>query len=226
MTWSPPFEAPADDDIGRVPPWMISFADLVSLLLSFTILVFAYAQLEGEKWSEAARSIRATFGGPPWMTPDRAVQPSVELTPALPTLDLGYLAQVIEARLGGGPEGVRTRLDGGRLRIVPPSAEIVPGEQDGNRRRSPLIRLGAIFARAGNAMIIDVRVPNGSDVGGAPAEAEWRIALAEATGVAASFKEAGVAPNRIAVMAAAGDATASPGQPVIEVIVLNHGGRP
>jgi Flagellar motor protein len=227
MTWSPPSETPPDVETGRVAPWMVSLADLVSLLLSFTILIFAHAQLEGEEWSEAARSIRAAFGGPAWMNPDRTVRPSVELAPALPTLDLGYLAQVVEQRLGSGTEPTQARLESNRLRLVPPSPASVAGRQDGHRDQSPLGQLSEILARVGNAVIIDVRVPAASTAAGAPVEAEWRAALLEGSRVAASLIEGGVTPNRLAVLAAAaGSATATPVRSVVEIVVLDHGGQP
>jgi chemotaxis protein MotB len=47
---------------GVVPIWAITFADLMTLLMSFFVLLFSFSSLEAEKFKEVAGSMRAAFG--------------------------------------------------------------------------------------------------------------------------------------------------------------------
>lgn len=54
---------PADENLrGAVPVWAITFADLMTLLMSFFVLLFSFSSLEAEKFKEVAGSMRAAFG--------------------------------------------------------------------------------------------------------------------------------------------------------------------
>lgn len=217
MIRTQPSELPPADEFARPPPWLISFVDLVSLLLSFMILVFAAANLENKEWSDLAHGIRTTFGGPAWMAPDPPRPPTQQPAADLPTLDLGYLAVIVEARLGGGPKTTRVRRDGHRLRIALP----LPGTNP-----SPLRPLGAILGRVGNAITIDVRVPSGPS-GGAPSAAEWETALNAGIDVAAALVEGGVSPGQLAVFARADiDSAPDTATSGLEIVVLDHRGHP
>lgn len=237
MTWAQPSDLPPDEDAGRPPPWMISFVDLVSLLLSFMILVFAFSRLEGHAWTDAARAIRIAFGGPAWMRPDETPPTTIEVTSDLPAVDLGYLALLVDARLGTRPGESRSRRDGDRMRIGP-AGGVWQGGDDG---ASSVQQVAAILARVGNAVIVDAHVP--ANVSG-PANSPWEAALTRGHDVASALIDAGVAPTRITVTATARTAvtpnTALPlatseGTPPsvasivpvgIEIVVLSHGGHP
>ncbi len=45
-----------------VPPWIITFADMVTLLMVFFILLFAIGNVEQEKWREIKESLREALG--------------------------------------------------------------------------------------------------------------------------------------------------------------------
>lgn len=48
---------------GGTPGWMVTFADLMSLLLTFFILLFSMSNVDEEKFDSAAQSIQGAFGG-------------------------------------------------------------------------------------------------------------------------------------------------------------------
>lgn len=48
---------------GGTPGWMVTFADLMSLLLTFFILLFSMSNVDSEKFDTAAQSIQGAFGG-------------------------------------------------------------------------------------------------------------------------------------------------------------------
>ena len=45
-----------------VPPWVITFADMVTLLMVFFILLFAIGTIEQEKWRQLKESLREALG--------------------------------------------------------------------------------------------------------------------------------------------------------------------
>jgi chemotaxis protein MotB len=45
-----------------VPPWVITFADMVTLLMVFFILLFAIGTVEQEKWQQIKQSLREALG--------------------------------------------------------------------------------------------------------------------------------------------------------------------
>jgi len=45
-----------------VPPWIITFADMVTLLMVFFILLFAIGNVEQEKWRDIKESLRVALG--------------------------------------------------------------------------------------------------------------------------------------------------------------------
>jgi chemotaxis protein MotB len=50
-----------EDEGGGLPEWMATYGDLVTLLLTFFILLFSMASLDAEKFEEIAQSLKTTF---------------------------------------------------------------------------------------------------------------------------------------------------------------------
>jgi len=46
-----------------IPPWMATFADLMCLLMCFFVLLFAFSEVETEKFKAVAGSMKQAFGG-------------------------------------------------------------------------------------------------------------------------------------------------------------------
>lgn len=56
-------KCPKCDCSGGAPAWMVTFSDLVTLLLTFFVLLLSMANMEQVKFAEASASIRSAFGG-------------------------------------------------------------------------------------------------------------------------------------------------------------------
>ena len=52
----------AIEESQHIPPWVITFADMVTLLMVFFILLFAIGNVEQEKWQEIKESLRKALG--------------------------------------------------------------------------------------------------------------------------------------------------------------------
>lgn len=95
-----------DLDIAPPPPaaaragWLVTLADLISLLLSFFILVYAGTALPVPAWEAAGRSLRLAFGGladppPPALAASSAAAGSAAT--------LAHLAAVLTSALANDP---------------------------------------------------------------------------------------------------------------------------
>jgi len=47
---------------GGLPPWMATYGDLVTLLLCFFVLLFAFSTIDAQKFKDAATSFKGSFG--------------------------------------------------------------------------------------------------------------------------------------------------------------------
>lgn len=62
MKPTPLLPAGEETSRGSVPVWAITFADLMTLLMSFFILLYSFSSLEAEKFRAVAGSLREAFG--------------------------------------------------------------------------------------------------------------------------------------------------------------------
>lgn len=129
---------------GGGPSWLVTFVDLVSLMLAFFVMRFAMTTLDSPRYEEAAASITMTLG--------RVVSP-VEQAPPEPLsvetetngrgLRPGYLERLMESKLSADPllsKAVLVR-SGDRLVIALPSdllfasasAQLVPAARQAIR---------------------------------------------------------------------------------------------
>lgn len=51
-----------DDDKPQTPAWMATFADLMSLLMCFFVLLLSFSEMDVEKFKQIAGSMRSAFG--------------------------------------------------------------------------------------------------------------------------------------------------------------------
>ena len=45
-----------------IPPWVLTFADLMSLLLAFFVLLFSFSEMDSAKYKQVAGSMKDAFG--------------------------------------------------------------------------------------------------------------------------------------------------------------------
>lgn len=100
-------EAPA---FGR-RVWLITFTDLVSLMLTFFVMLFAMSGVNVESWNGTSQSFTRTLNpshSPP--PPPPVAARNVPMVVHAPALDLDYLAALFRRIRQGSPELVETRL--------------------------------------------------------------------------------------------------------------------
>ena len=55
-------DAPKKDEGGGVPAWVMTFADLMTLLMCFFVLLLAFSEMDAAKFKELAGSVKHAFG--------------------------------------------------------------------------------------------------------------------------------------------------------------------
>jgi chemotaxis protein MotB len=176
--------------------WMVTFTDLVALMLTFFVMLFAMMTVEREAWNDLTESlaIRLDRLAPP--TPPRPDElldmPDVRVAPGA---NIDYLGALLERRLAE-----REALAGGRVaRRIDHLVVSLPGDllfAPGTARPSEAART-ALFDLGGLLQHIDnvVEVAGHADptaVGNGPFRSNWELSLARAAAVAGMLRAAGV----------------------------------
>jgi hypothetical protein len=196
----------------RGTPWLITFVDLVGLLLAFFVLQFAMTNLDGNR-------LQAMFGtasadAPP-IAGERADRDAIlGARPLDEMIDSGYLAAVLRDRLAG---------DGNASVAVRSTESSVLVELDGVAR-------GADAASARAAALVALRpaldllrrleadITLHIAVADPASEIAWQSALVEGEALAADLVAAGLVSKLGSV------AVATPGAPHIALLVANPAG--
>lgn len=124
-------EAPEPHD--GVPAWMVTFADLSILLLTFFVVLFSFANMDARKFRDVLGSVRGAFGSQQRVLPG---SPSPALPRAVPSAlpmerapgVIGSVFQDLDglAELVAEGETVTVRVDG-QVLFPSGSAELNPG---------------------------------------------------------------------------------------------------
>ena len=175
--------------------WMITFTDLVSLLLTFFVMLFAMSNVKIDEWDKIIDSISQTLNP----APEEAVKkPTAQLN--IGTLfrrravNLDYLASVVEENLSADPllkNALIVRLEDRMIVALPGDLLFAPGQAlVSERAQSAMFTLGAMFANVGNS----IGVAGHTDP--APASGEtfasnWELSVARAASVANAIRRGG-----------------------------------
>src|SRR3546814_7016732 len=93
------WQSPEREEVGNPPPWLLTFADVTALMLTFCVMMVGMSQGQSARWNSIV-TLLSTSDNPravarPAPQADANIG-TVQLTPALP---LDYLAHVLEEKL-------------------------------------------------------------------------------------------------------------------------------
>ena len=163
--------------------WMITFTDLVALMLAFFVLLFAMSQIEQKKWQGLVDSLNADLNT---LKSVERVQPALDYHPedeaVVPGADLDYLASVLRQQLAAQAllaRGTIRRLPD-RLVVSLPAdllfranaTTLAPGARDAG------FALGGVLRNLNNRIEVAARVRHSNRAQGR--RSDWRLALARA----------------------------------------------
>jgi chemotaxis protein MotB len=164
------------------PGWMITFADLLSLLLAFFVLVFAATSVEPGDWQRNVLPISAYLSGR-HAAAGSVAQPALDIEPRLDPIYLSTLLdRLVEADPALAGAHIRRRAHAVELALAP---NFVPAASP-----PPLAGLARLLATLDNRVELVVHTgidptPNADPV------ASWRRALALAQSVDAELNRLG-----------------------------------
>ncbi len=200
VTWETPalhLQSEGQDAPARGPNiWLVTFTDLVLLLLTFFVLLFAMSDIDLGRFGAMSRSAGLAGGTQLIGT---APEPSLDYTipqrQVYPGGELGYLRAVITQSLSNEERFgvITTRLTNeylvlsvpGALLFAPGSAEVIQPARDS------LFELAPLLDALNNELAITGHVgPSG--VQDAPYVSAWELSLARAIAVANILNRSGV----------------------------------
>jgi chemotaxis protein MotB len=189
---------PASDGAQRDPAsggWLITFTDLIGLMLAFFIMLFAMSDVDQNRWENLAALVsgeKAADGKNGHAAPSAPSPAPVATEVPAPPLgrDIGYLAALLPAKLASEPSLAAARVvpGPGRVAIVLPQADLLEG--DGRLvsavGRERLAAIRSIIVNLPNAVRIEAHV-----AGRAHRPEAWSHAAARAAAVATVLATAG-----------------------------------
>lgn len=167
--------------------WLITFTDLVALMLTFMVLLFAMSKVEQRKWQNLVDALTQGLNAVrevPAAVPSEPL--GVEAVETLPGFDLDYLAALLKQNLAGDAllaEAVLIRLDGRLVIALPSSLLFEAGSvQPAPRAAEVVAALAAHLRHVGNKIEVaghaDPRPPARGIA------SNWELSLARARNVA------------------------------------------
>jgi chemotaxis protein MotB len=183
--------------------WMITFADLVSLMLTFFVLLFSMSSVKMDEWDAMIDTLTQTLN-PGKLTTVAAATAKFNIGTIFrrQATNLDYLSGVLEGGVANEPllSSSRIMLLDDRLVIAlpgdllfPPGQAVMPDEA-----RSALFTLGSLLRNVGNQIGV-----NGHSDPSPPApekgfQSNWELSLARASAVANALRSSGYTDDIIA----------------------------
>ncbi|MEZ4388753.1 MAG: OmpA family protein [Candidatus Krumholzibacteriia bacterium] len=182
--------------------WVMTYGDMMSLLLTFFVLIVSFSSMQEAKFKDAAESLRRAFGV--MNNPQSVIEFNDPLVPKYETEESKNLLDelkavemaLLEANAGKSVE-LQYTSDGVRFRIDAPvlfaagATDINPGSH----------RILDILAGFLGRIPGDIRVEGHSDatpISTARFPSNWELSAARAGAVARYFQGKGLPPERIA----------------------------
>lgn len=181
-------------------PWLITIVDLITLLLSFFVLLFSMSKVEPQRFSQVVQSYGEAFAP---AEDDRGRLPKIT---AAAGDDLGYLQAVLKAAFASSPDlkDVEFRLTPQYLVLTLPVAGLyVAGTGDfADSAKTPVFDLSGVLSNLKNRIAVIGTAAMDREAG----EASWSLAIARAKTMADALATAGYA-QPVAVLGRGGAAT-------------------
>ena len=188
------YRYPIQDRPGR-PPWLVSFADLVALLLAFFVMLFATQRVERLPWEALISSLSRSLN-PKQVErqPEPAAERNVRRLSARQAVDLRYLEKLLHGKVAVEPalQEILIRRDDTQLTIELPSDSLFPAGSASLTKgaRRVMFALAGILRDVGNRIDVHGHT-DPSPVRSEQHASNWELSIARATAVADALHSAG-----------------------------------
>ncbi|MBB4287031.1 OmpA/MotB family protein [Roseospira goensis] len=178
--------------------WMVTFSDLVVLMLAFFVLMFSMSSFKIEAFERLSASLTETFN-PHRVVDDASDGPAVGVEGLVrpPGQGLGYLASVLETTFADDPRFAGTLvqwLDDRLVVLLPADLLFDPGQAAVAATARPVVaELGALLANLRNRIAVAGHTGPEAPGPDSPFANTWELSLARAAAVANGLRGAGYA---------------------------------
>ena len=203
--------------------WLITFTDLVALMLAFFVMVFAMSSVKVSKWQNVIDSLSQTLRPSPEETVPAATSAfNIGTVFRRSASNLDYLASILAESFEQHPllsTGTLARLED-RLVISLPGATLFPSGQSvlTEEGKQALFVLGGVLRNIGNRIAVNGHGGPGTEAGGY--SSAWELTTAQAVAVANSLRQSGYTEDIIAL----GNASGPAGSGRVDIIVRPDAG--
>ncbi|MCC9624108.1 OmpA family protein [Thalassospira sp. MA62] len=189
-------DAPRKEEHKGPPPWMLSLADLISLLLTFFVMLFAMSKVKIDRWDEVVDALSQSISpSPVEETDEPTANMNIPRVYRKPAMNLDYLSAVIDDAIEDNSvlgEATMSR-DADKLVIsLPGDLFFVAGSSDmTDRARQALFVLGGVLGNIGNRVGVQGHTDPRPVSGRGLFASNWELSLARAAAVANQLKNSG-----------------------------------
>lgn len=181
-----------DKGSGNTNLWMLTFADLLSLVLAFFVLLYSTQQVENSKWKNLSSSLSEHFSPNKDHNAIQATPKALSQIDEPVAINLDYLQAVISEKFESIPEFTEKRIRrfDDRLAISFSGDGVFVGDdhQLSEDVKSELDKLSSVLGSIGNRIeIVSYTDKDSIPLGQEP----WRYTLRRADTVANEIKRAG-----------------------------------
>jgi chemotaxis protein MotB len=170
--------------------WLITFTDLVGLMLAFFIMMYSMSKIDEQRWGKLVAQLGPAAGAAETVAPPPPAVAPTEVPMPERGRDTDYLAVLLPRQIAEHPELAVARVvpGPGRVDVVLPQDALL---QPGGATLSPSGRaaaeaMTAILANLPNAARVEARAG-----GRARQPQDWTQAMARAAAVASALTAAG-----------------------------------
>lgn len=175
--------------------WMYIFTDLVSLMLTFFVLLFSMSSVQSDKWKSLTDALSQTLN-PSGSGPMAAATAEFNIAKLFrkQAINLDYLDSVLEETITGDPFLGKSHivlLEDRLIIALPGDLLFPPGRATlSEGAREALFNLGGVLRNIGNQVGVnghtDSQPPTGGDY-----TSNWELSLARAASVANTLRRSG-----------------------------------
>lgn len=186
------------------PRWMTTFADLMSLLLVFFVLLLSFSVLDNQRFKEVAGSMKDAFGVQRTRMDLDTIKGVEIISPEFPTVPLDVqleIMEVIEEQVNARQIEAEYEPDRLILRVNEAVAYDSGSSTIKQQFRIILDKLGKKLATLEVKVMVNGHTDNQPVNPAGPFKSNWSLSAARATSVVEYWLEAGLLdPDRLSVM--------------------------
>ena len=191
-------------DLDNQPPlpkpssraWMITFADLMSLLLTFFVLLFSMSQVKLDAWNALVQALSERLNpSVEWTDPALRFDTNAPEAQERRAVDLSYLQRILEEKIATDPllsRGLILRLDDRLLLSLPADLLFPPGSAAPTpAARNAAAVLASALAFVANQLEVQGHTDPDPVSGSGQFASNWELSLARSTAIANAVAEGG-----------------------------------